>query len=139
MNTIVIKRRLDLLSIISRFTLSVNDCKSEFINNKTLTVPDGTYDLCMIDSFAKSNQLSLVVKDNETTTVYVEGSKIGRHGRILSIITVISAVLFIILEYLLKSPYALYFLLPFFAYLLMPAYTSVFESNKNRILLYTKK
>lgn len=139
MNTIIIKRKLELFSLISRLTLSVNDRKSEFINNKTLSPPDGTYNLCIEHSFAKSNNLTIEVKGNETTTVYVEGTKMGRHGRVLSIVTMVSSLLFIISEYLFKSPYSLYFLLPFFAYMLMPAYTSVFERNKNRILLYTRK
>lgn len=139
MNTIIIKRKLELFSLISRLTLSVNDRKSEFINNKTLSTPDGTYNLCIEDSFARSNNLIIKVKGDETTTIYVEGTKMGRHGRVLSIATIVSSLLFIILEHLFKSPYSLHFLLPFFAYMLMPAYTSVFERNKNRIMLYTRK
>jgi len=139
MNIVRVRREFELFGILSKYKLVINNRPINIFYRKKIILPNGNYNFVIEKGLFTSNKVSLKLEDGLDVTVFVKGSPAGRYGHKLSIIVVLSSLLYLLLEYVLQANYSVYFLLPFLFYMLMPVYTSVFDKNKKRIELYVKK
>lgn len=138
--TVQLTKKIEFLNLLSSYDVYINGEKEKIVYKKELSLQSGSCTLFVKKGLFESNKLILNNENyNQEYYISINGTPYGRHGQIISIFCVISLILIVINNLFIDSNFLYYLLLiPFFIYLLLPIYSSIFEKRKNRIELILK-
>lgn len=118
MSTLNFKKKFELFNIINVFTIYINNEKYKTIFfNKSIELPNGLlFNVKIKYGPLESNSINIDTSNKIKQIINIKKSPTGKYGSIMSFVCILSGLIYFYLNYVQKSEFAIYFIVPLFIY-----------------------